>query len=122
MGILGGIWAWLAEAGMREWTMRLVYVAAVPQTLFVVGFGLRNTWWTSLLGWGQFTKALAVELLLLMSIGEDLSGWVPGAWVAMGLVLLIALGATLQCAAWVAEKRHQRRGGRPRANNPDLYA
>jgi hypothetical protein len=122
MGILGGIWDWFAGASLHDWTLRLVYVAAVPQTLFVFGFGLRNTWWTSLLGWGQFTKALAVELLLLMSIAENLLGWTPQVWVSFAIVVLILIGATLQCAAWIAEKRHIIRGGSPRGNNPDLYA
>jgi hypothetical protein len=121
MGILGGMWGWL-DAGLYEWTVRLIFAAAVPQTLFVFGFGFRNTWWTSLLGCGQFTKAFAVELLLIMSIVEELAGWTPGLWVTFAVVVLILLGATLQCVAWVAEKRHVRRGGEPRGDNPDLYA
>lgn len=122
MGILGGIWHWLAGASLMDWTVRLVFVAAVPQTLFVLGFGLRNTWWTSLLGWGQFTKALAVDVLLLMTVGEELFKWTPQTWVQFVIVVLILVGATLQCAAWVAEKRHQSRGGEPSGMNPDLYA
>lgn len=122
MGFWGGLWGWLTEASLYDWTVRLIFVAAVPQTLFVLGFGLRNTWWTSLLGWGQFTKALAVELLLLMSVAEQLVGWTPAVWVTFAIVVLILVGATLQCAAWVAEKRHQRRGGEPSGMNPDLYA
>lgn len=122
MGILGGIWDWLTGASLMDWTVRLVYVAAVPQTLFVLGFGLRNTWWTSLLGWGQFTKALAVDVLLLMTIFEQWFGWTPQTWVSFVIVVLILIGATLQCAAWVAEKRHQSRGGAPTGMNPDLYA
>lgn len=122
MGILGGIGDWLVHASLMDWTVRLIFAAAVPQTLFVLGFGLRNTWWTSLLGWGQFTKALAVEVLLLMSISEQLFGWTPGLWVTFLVVVLILIGATLQCLAWVAEKRHQSRGGMPSGLNPDLYA
>lgn len=122
MWILGGTWHWLAGASLTDWTTRLVFVAAVPQTLFVLGFGLRNTWWTSLLGWGQFTKALAVDLLLLTAIAEHLVGWVPGPWVSFVLIVLILVGATFQCSAWVAEKRHQRHGGEPTGMNPDLYA
>lgn len=122
MGILGGIWHWLVGASLYDWTVRLIFVAAVPQTLFVLGFGLRNTWWTSLLGWGQFTKALAVEVLLMMTVCEQLFHWTPGLWFTFGVVLLILAGATLQCLAWAAEKRHQYHGGVPRENNPDLYA
>jgi hypothetical protein len=122
MGILGGIWDWFAHASLTDWTVRLIYAAVVPQTLFVLGFGLRNTWWTSLLGWGQFTKALAVEVLLVMSIVEELWHWTPSLWVTFAVVVLILLGATLQCAAWAAEKRHQHRGGKPSRANPDLYA
>jgi uncharacterized membrane protein len=122
MWILGGIWHWLADASLLDWTVRLIFVAAVPQTLFVVGFGLRNTWWTSLLGWGQFTKALAVDLILLMTVFEELLHWTPQTWVSFVIVVLILIGATLQCAAWVAEKRHQSRGGEPTGLNPDLYA
>ena len=122
MGFWGGLWGWLVDASLRDWTVRLIYVAAVPQTLFVLGFGLRNTWWTSLLGWGQFTKALAVELLLLLSIAEEWFGWVPATWITFAIVVLILIGATLQCGAWIAEKRHQRRGGEPSGLNPDLYA
>lgn len=117
-----GIWGWLAGASLYDWTVRLVFVAAVPQTLFVAGFGLRNTWWTSLLGWGQFIKAFAVLLLLYMSMTETLTGWTPGPWVPFVVVVLVLVGATLQCLAWIAEKRHQSRGGTPRGNNPDLYA
>jgi hypothetical protein len=110
------------DASLYDWTVRLIYLAAVPQTLFVLGFGLRNTWWTSLLGWGQFTKALAVELLLLLTIAEEWFSWTPQLWITFAIVVLILLGATLQCAAWIAEKRHQRRGGEPTGLNPDLYA
>lgn len=122
MGILGAVWHWLAGASLYDWIVRLIFVAAVPQTLFVLGFGLRNTWWTSLLGWGQFTKALAVEVLLLMTVVEELLDWTPSLWVTFAIVVLILAGATLQCGAWVAEKRHVRHGGQPRDNNPDLYA
>lgn len=122
MGILGGIWDWFVDANLMEWTMRLVYVALIPQTLFVLGFGLRNTWWASALGWGQFTKALAVELLLVMSVVADLGWWAGGPWFSFAIAALILAGATLQCAAWVAERRHVHQGGVPRENNPDLYA
>lgn len=120
---MGGIiWHWFTAAGLYEWTERLIFLAAVPQTVFMLGFGLRNTWWTSTLGWGQFTKALAVELLLLMTVVEVLFDWTPGLWVTFAIVVLILAGATLQCSAWVAEKRHQGRGGEPSGMNPDLYA
>jgi len=119
---MGAIWEWLVGASLYDWTVRAIFAAAVPQTLFVVGFGLRNTWWTSLLGWGQFVKALAVELLLLVSITEEITHWLPGVWVTFWIVVLVLIGATLQCTAWVAEKRHVYRGGVPRQNNPDLYA
>lgn len=122
MGILGGIWGWLVDASLFDWVVRVIWLAAVPQTLFVLGFGLRNTWWTSLLGWGQFTKALAVEVLLLMTVVEQLLHWTPSLWVTFAVVVLILIGATLQCAAWIAEKRHQCRGGEPTGLNPDLYA
>jgi hypothetical protein len=122
MDALGAIWSWFTDASLMDWTIRGVFYGFVPQAIFVIGFGMRNTWWTSLLGWGQFVKAFAVAIILGANIAEVLWHWVPDGWVSFVIVLLIDIGATLQCLAWVAEKRHVRLGGEPRENNPDLYA
>lgn len=103
-----GAWDWLVHASIEDWEMRLVYAAAVPQTIYVLGFGMRNEWWTSLIGWGQFTKALAVGLLLDLTVAQDLFGPLPYArQLGLVIVVLLFVGAWLQASSWIVERRRR---------------
>lgn len=106
---MNAIWDWLFHASIEDWELRLIYGAAIPQTLYVLGFGLRNDWWASLIGWGQFTKALAVALLLDLSILTDRFGLIPYArQIGLAVIALLFIGAWLQSSSWVVERHRQR--------------
>lgn len=103
---------WLFHASIEDWELRLIYYAAIPQTLFVLGYGLLNRWWTSLIGQGLLTKALALALLLDLTVAQDLFGDYPyRRRITLAIVILIAFGSTMQFAAWVLEKRRRHRYG-----------
>lgn len=103
---------------IADWTEVCIYIAAVAETLFVLGFGARNRWWTSLIGWSLFVKTTSLAMLLDLSVlGQILHLRIP-AWVALAVVAWIAFGCCLQLLAWITEKVRKRQGRRDRLVPP----
>lgn len=83
----------------------LITLAAPAQTLFVLIYGTRSPWYRSLLGRALFTKALALGLLLDLSLvahwWPDYPGQKP---ITIIIVALVLAGAWLQLAALLRER------------------
>lgn len=87
----------------------LVLIAAPAQTAFVFYYGFTSPWWRSLIGRALMTKAVGLALLIDISL---IYNWLGDAYAARDVVrlsvfALIAVGAWLQLAAFIAEK-HRR--------------
>lgn len=97
---------WLFHASLVDWEIRLVYAAAIPQTLFVLGYGFLNPWWRSAVGRALWTKALSLALLLDLTVFAEIFGYdYPlREQITLGIVALIAAGAWMQFLAWTASK------------------
>jgi hypothetical protein len=107
------VWDWLFHATTLDWEVRLVYAAAVPQTLFVLGYGTRSRWWASLIGRALFTKALALAMLLDLSVFADIFGYdyPHREQITLVILILIFAGSAMQLLAWIKQRRRARRGG-----------
>lgn len=82
----------------------LVRLAAPPQTLFVLVYGLWMPWWRTQTGRAIFTKSLALALLLNLSLLSVAIGPYPGHQVVEVCVIgLVAVGAWLQLLALLVE-------------------
>jgi hypothetical protein len=88
-----------------DWALVLVWVAAVPQTIFVLLYGLTNHWWLSWIGRALFTKAFGLALLLDMSLlGYYYKGLLDQTE-SNFVIGLVALGACMQLFALLLDKR-----------------
>ena len=90
----------------------LVLAAAPAQTLFPIIYGVSSPWYRSLLGRALMTKAVALALLIDISLVYN---WLGDDYAARDVVrltvfALIAAGAWMQLAALILEKYHGRRG------------
>lgn len=89
----------------------MIWLSAPAQTLFVLIYGTRSPWWRSLLGRALFTKALALALLLDLSLWTRIHPTWP--WqlettlVVIGLVLV---GSWMQLSALLVERWRVSRG------------
>lgn len=100
----------------------LLIVAAAPaQTLFAIIYGFGSPWWRSLIGRALFTKALALALLIDISL---LYNWLGDDYALRDLVRLsvyslIVAGAWMQLVALLKEKIQGRRDDADRFSRPD---
>lgn len=96
-------------------------VAAPAQTGFAIIYGFGSPWWRSLLGRALFTKALALALLIDISL---LYQWLGDDYalrdvVRLSVYTLIAVGAWMQLVALLKEKFQGRRDDADRFSRPD---
>lgn len=92
-----------------DWALVLVWVAAVPQTIFILLYGFTNQWWRSMIGKALFASSLALALLLDLSL---LTYYYPGLlepWESNIVLAIVPLGAVLKLAAILLDKRAKRR-------------
>jgi hypothetical protein len=99
----------------------LVLAAAPAQTLFAIVYGVGSPWWRSLVGRALFTKALALALLIDISL---LYHWLGDDYALRDVVRLtvyglIAVGAWMQFVALLVEKYKGRRDDADRFSRPD---
>ena len=83
---------------LGEW---LVFVTALPQTVFVLAYGLRSPWWESTLGRALFTKSLGLTISLDLIAAFYLLGdypWRP--YMAIIGFAIITLGSWWQLIAF----------------------
>lgn len=92
-----------------DWAVLLVEVAAPAQTAFLLiyGSGIWSKWWRSLIGRALFTKALALALLLDLTVFAELFGYdYPyHEQTTLMVVALIAVGSWLQLIALLVDLR-----------------
>jgi len=89
----------------------LVVAGAVPATLFVVLYPILSpSFWRSWIGRALETSALALALLLDLSVAVKYIGHPLTPAVRVSLVALITLGAWLKFLALVVEKFRAGRG------------
>lgn len=101
----------------QDLDLLLVWLAAPAQTAFVVGFGLSTRWWKSLLGRALFTKALALALLLDLTVFADQFGYdyPHREEITTGVLCLVVVGSWMQLFAFGVEKARRRlHGGQDR--------
>lgn len=93
---------------IEDWALWLVRVAAVSQTLFVLIYGPFSPWWRNRVGRAIFTKALALALLLDISLINSAIGH-PYRYmeqIAVAVIGLVTLGSLMQLSALLIEKVH----------------
>lgn len=91
---------------IEEWAVWLVRVAAITQTLFVLIYGFGSPWWVSRIGRAVFIKALALGLLLDLSL---LNQWIGHPYphmeqIALAVIALVTVGSTMQLSALLVER------------------
>jgi hypothetical protein len=101
--------------------LALVLVAAPAQTLFAIIYGLWSPWWRSLIGRALFTKAIALALLIDISL---LYQWLGDDYylrdaVRICVFLLIAVGSWMQLVALLKEKYQGRLERDDRFSRPE---
>lgn len=99
----------------------LILIAAPAQTAFALIYGLASPWWRSLVGKALFTKAVALALLIDISL---LYQWLGDNYalrdvVRLSVFGLIAFGSWLQLVALLKEKVKGRRDDADRFSRPD---
>jgi len=99
----------------------LILAAAPAQTAFALIYGFGSPWWRSLVGRALFTKALALALLIDISL---LYNWLGDDYdlrdaVRLTVFGLIAVGSWLQFVALLKEKFQGRRDDADRFSRPD---
>lgn len=90
----------------------LLIVAAAPaQTAFVILYGVGSPWWRSVVGRALFTKALALALLIDISVAYHFLGdnYALREVVRLSVFALIAIGTWLQLGALIYERRRRGR-------------
>lgn len=97
-----------------DWALVLVWFAAVPQTCFVLIYGLTNHWWLSWIGRALFTKAFGLMLLLDMSLVTYYFHSLLDPIQTNAIIALVAVGACMQLFALLLDKStaSQQRFGR----------
>jgi hypothetical protein len=96
-----------------DWALALVWVATVPQTLFILIYGTTNQWWLSWIGRALFTSSLALALLLNMSLVAYYYHDLLDQRESNVVIGLVALGSCLKLFALLLDKRP---GSRDRFN------
>lgn len=91
-----------------DWALVLVWAAAVPQTVFIVGYGFLNDWWTSWVGRALFTSSLALALLLDVSLVSYYYPDLIPAWVSNIILVVVVAGAFLKLTALTLDKLAKR--------------
>lgn len=91
---------------IEDWMVWLVRVAAVSQTLFVLLYGPLTPWWRNRVGRAIFTKALALALLLDISLINQAIGhpYRHMNQIALSVIALVTLGSLMQLSALVLER------------------
>lgn len=91
--------AWFTEATQLEWSIRLLHVCAIGQTLFVLLWGTLR-WWRRWVGRALMVKSLALALFLDTALvnyylppysHEQLIGTLEFALVAVGIMSQLAV-------------------------------
>jgi len=89
-----------------DWAFVLIWVAAVPQTLFIAIYGLTNHWWLSWIGRALFASSFGLMLLLDLTLVEhyfpSLIGKQP--WLTNFILIVVAAGANLKLTAILIDK------------------
>lgn len=91
-----------------DWAVVLVWVAAVPQTLFILGYGFSSRWWISWIGRALFVSSLALALLLDLSLVTFYFKGLLNETETNVILAVVALGAILKLTALVYDKRQRR--------------
>lgn len=93
----------------------LIFAVATAQSAFIVIYGIWSPWWRTWLGRAVFTKGLGLALLADLALAHNLLGEeYPGRDVIrLTIFTLLAVGAWLQLAVLISEKR------KPRRDRPD---
>lgn len=93
-----------------EWWIKFgIWVAAVPQVTFVLWYGIGAPWWTSILGRAVFTKALALALVLVLTlVGLFWPQYPYQQECSLGVIWLIAAGSWQQLVALAVEQTRKR--------------
>lgn len=89
---------------ITDWALVLVWIAAVPQTTFVLIYGLTNHWWLSWIGRALFTKAFGLALLLDMSLISYYHPTLLDPWETNLIIGVVAIGTNLQLFALLLDK------------------
>lgn len=97
----------MSAADLSLW---FLWAGAVPQTAFVLIYGLRFPWYRYTTGRAIFTKALGLALILDLSLAVNHYGQLP-AWVGPVVLGFVAVGCWMQLGALLHEHR---RAGRDR--------
>jgi len=91
-----------------DWALVLVWIAAVPQTIFIALYGCTNRWWLSWIGRALFTSSLALALLLDLSLFTYYHPSLLNETQTNLILAIVALGAILKLLAIVIDKRNKR--------------
>jgi hypothetical protein len=89
-----------------DWALVLIWISAVPQTLFIGIYGLTNHWWLSWIGRALFASSFGLALLLDLSLFQYYFPTVLGEqpWLTNVILVIVAAGANLKLFALLLDK------------------